>query len=203
MAPTIRPQRLEADLLTPAEVESLIRACSKRAPTGIRNRALVAVLWRCGLRLGEALALAVKDVNLDEHTVTVQNGKGGKRRVVGLDVGTALLLEQWHARRRTLRVPSRAPLFCTLKGDSIDQSYVRHLLKRLSRKAGVERRAHAHGLRHRYAVDLVKEGADLLTVRDLLGHSSAATTQTYLSRIGAGEAIDFARNREWNLTTIR
>ena len=81
-------RRLDADLLTPGEVERLIRVCSNRAPTGIRNRALIALAWRCGLRLGEVLALMPKDIDLDAATVIVQHGKGDRRRVVGLDAGT-------------------------------------------------------------------------------------------------------------------
>lgn len=80
----------------------------------------------------------------------------------------------------------------------LDTSYIRHLLPRLAKRAGIGKRVHAHGLRHRFAIDLIKEGADLLTVRDLLGHASAATTQTYLSRLGASGAVEFARSRSWN-----
>jgi site-specific recombinase XerD len=190
-------RRLDADLLTPAEVERLIAACSRHAPTGVRNAALLAVLWRCGLRAGEAVALAVKDIDLDEGLLTVQHGKGGKRRVVGIDAGTRALIEKWLGRRRKLGIRGRV-LFCTLRGGSLETSYLRHLLPRLARRAGIERRCHPHALRHRFAADLVKEGAPLTTVRDLLGHSSAATTSVYLSRIGAGEAVEFARQREWS-----
>ena len=80
----------------------------------------------------------------------------------------------------------------------MDQSYVRHLLPRLGRKAGIERRVHAHGLRHAFAVDLVRSGAPLYVVRDALGHASVATTNIYLSRVGAHEAVDAMRNREWS-----
>lgn len=138
-----------------------------------------------------------KDVDLQEFVIRVQRGKTGKR-VVGLDLSAALLIDQWLVSRKKLRIPAHQPLFCTLRGGPLDQSYVRHLLPRLAKKAGIERRVHAHGLRHRHAIDLIQEGADLLTVRDLLGHSSAATTQTYLSRIGASGAIQFARQREWS-----
>jgi integrase/recombinase XerD len=189
-------RQIDADLLTSAEVERLISACSRRAPTGIRNAALLAVLWRCGLRAGEVVALAAKDVELDEGRLVVQNGKGGRRRVVGIDAGTRALIEQWLGRRRKLGIPGRV-LFCTLSGGSLQTSYLRHLMPRLARKAGIERRCHPHALRHRFAVDLVSEGASLTTVRDLLGHSSAATTSVYLSRIGASEAVEFARQREW------
>jgi Phage integrase family len=75
--------KLDADLLTADDIEQLMRQCSRRAPTGVRNRALIAVCWRCGLRIGEVLALAVKDFDPDSGTLVVQRGKGGKRRVVG------------------------------------------------------------------------------------------------------------------------
>jgi len=79
----------------------------------------------------------------------------------------------------------------------MDQSYIRHLLPRLGRKAGVSRRVHAHGLRPAFAVDMVRSGAPLYVVRDALGHASIATTQVYLSRVGSHEAVDAMRNREW------
>jgi integrase/recombinase XerD len=188
---------LDADLLSNSEVELLMRQCSRRAPTGIRNRALIAVLWRCGLRVGEARSLAVKDFDADSGTLVVQRGKGGKRRVVGVDAGTVALVGQWLEARRKRGIPGGGHLFCSLAGRPIDLSYVRHLLPRLARKAGIERRVHAHGLRHAFAVDLVRSGAPLYVVRDALGHSSVATTQVYLSRVGAHEAVDAMRNREW------
>jgi site-specific recombinase XerD len=190
--------KLDADLLSAAEVELLMRRCSRRAPTGIRNRALIAVCWRCGLRIGEALALAPKDFDPDTGTLVVQRGKGGKRRVVGVDAGTVAIIGRWVEARRKRGISNSSPLFCSLSGRPMDQSYVRHLLPRLARKAGIERRVHAHGLRHAFAVDLVRSGAPLYVVRDALGHSSIATTQVYLSRVGAHEAVDAMRNREWS-----
>ena len=195
-----RPQRrkLDADLLTPSEIERLLRACSNRAPTGIRNRALLAVAWRSGLRIGEILALRPKDVDLDASALIVQHGKGDRRRVVGIDAGTGALILRWMQVRGKRRIRSSAPIFCTLEGDEIDQSYVRHLLPRLARKAGIEKRVHAHGLRHAYAVELEREGASLSMIRDLLGHSSASVTDRYLRRLGASEAVEFARERTWS-----
>jgi site-specific recombinase XerD len=70
-------------------------------------------------------------------------------------------------------------------------------MRRLGRKAGVEKRCHFHGLRHFMACSLIREGAPLTTVQALLGHASAATTSIYLSRLGSDEAVEFARRREW------
>jgi site-specific recombinase XerD len=189
-------KKLDADLLTRQDIERLVGSCSRRAPTGIRNRALIAVCWRSGLRIGEALALMPKDVDFRSGTLVVQHGKGDKRRIVGLDAGTAALLERWLVVRRKLQL-TRAPLFCTLRGRAVEQSYIRHLLPRLAQRAGIDKRVHAHALRHSFAVELEREGAPLSTIRDLLGHSSAATTDRYLRRIGGGDAVEFARQRAW------
>jgi site-specific recombinase XerD len=198
MTQTATPRKkLDADLLTHAEIERLLAVCSKRAPTGVRNAALIAVLWRCGLRISEALALHLKDVDLDKGTIVVQHGKGDKRRVVGLDAGTAAIVQRWLTCRAKRKISRSAPVICTLNGGSVDSSYVRHLLPRVARKAGIEKRVHAHGLRHAYAIDLIQEGATITTTRDLLGHSSVAVTDRYLTRIGSSEAIDFARSRVW------
>ena len=196
MAISAESRRLDADLLTAAEVELLLKACSAKAPTGIRNRAMIALAWRSGLRIGEVLTVQPKDVDLAAGTVVVQHGKGDKRRVVGLDAGSAALIERWISSRAKI-VKGRAPLFCTLKGEPVEPSYVRHLLPRLARKAGIEKRVHAHGLRHLFAVELEREGASLSAIRDLLGHSSAAVTDRYLRRLGAGAAVEFVRTREW------
>ena len=140
-----RGRKLDADLLSHEEIERLLKVCSKRAPSGRRNSALIALMWRSGLRLGEALALMPKDVDLQGFTVTVQHGKGGKRRVVGLDLGTALMLDKWLVSRKKLGIGQRSPIFSTLQGGVIDQSYVRHFLSRAARKAGIEKRVHATG----------------------------------------------------------
>jgi integrase/recombinase XerD len=194
-------RQLDADLLTREEFERVIKACSRRSPTGTRNAALIATAWRCGLRAGELVTLAVKDVDLSEGRLVVQRGKGGKRRVGAVDAGTAALIERWLLARRKLGLPNSAPLFCTLKGGQIDTSYLRHLFPRLARKAGIERRFHPHSCRHRFAVDLIEEGAPLTSVQLLLGHSSVATTSLYLARIGASEAVAFARQRVWGTAT--
>src|SRR5437762_9342650 len=94
--------QLDAALLTTAEIEGLMRECSRRAPTGVRNRALIAVCWRCGLRSGETLALAVKDFDGGSGMLVVQGGKGGKRRGVGVGGGTVGLVCRWRGERGKL-----------------------------------------------------------------------------------------------------
>ncbi len=129
-------RRRPPEVLSEAEAIALLKACSSRAPSGVRNRALIAVLWRCGLRISEALALELRDVDLEAGTVRVRHGKGDRSRTVGLDEQTTAMLARWIDRRKKLSPGARAPIFCTLQGGRINSSYVRRLLPRLAHKAG-------------------------------------------------------------------
>jgi len=134
--PANKGRRLPAELLSGEEVRALLRACSARAPASIRNRALIAVLYRGGLRISEALALLPKDVDPSQGTLTVLHGKGDRRRTVGMDPAAFALLERWMDRRQALRLSGRRSVFCTLAGEPLDSSYVRRLLPRLAARAG-------------------------------------------------------------------
>jgi len=187
-------------VLTEPEAIALIKACSTRAPTGVRNRALIAVLWRSGLRISEALALELRDVDLQAGTLRVRHGKGDKSRTVGVDEQASALLARWLDRRRRLSPGARAPVFCTLAGGRIDTSYVRHLLPRLAAQAGIDRRVHAHGLRHTYASELARERTPINVIRDALGHTSLAVTDRYLRDVAPMHVIDTIRARRWDST---
>lgn len=190
--------RRPPEVLSEAEAIALIRACSARAPTGIRNRALIAVLWRSGLRISEALALELRDLDLEAGTIRVRHGKGDKSRTVGVDEQTAAMLARWIDRRRSLSPGARSPIFCTLKGGRLDTSYVRHLLPRLAARAGIQRRVHAHGLRHTYAAELAREQTPINVIRDALGHTSLAVTDRYLRDVAPTHVIDTIRARRWD-----
>jgi site-specific recombinase XerD len=198
MNPQARSRRRPAEVLTETEVLALMKVCSQRAPTGVRNRALIAVLWRSGLRISEALALELRDVDLEAGSLRVRHGKGDRSRTVGIDEQTTALLARWIDRRRGLEcIGSRAPAFCTLQGVAIDTSYVRRLLPRLATRAGVEKRVHAHGLRHTHAAELAREGTPINIIRDALGHSSLAVTDRYLRDVAPQHVIDTVRARSW------
>src|SRR5437868_3295439 len=100
MARAAESSRRDRDVLSDADVGALINACSTRAPTGICNRAMIAVLWRCGLRIGETLALQPKDADLINGVLSVHHGKGDRARKVGLDTTTSALIAHWLDRRR-------------------------------------------------------------------------------------------------------
>jgi integrase/recombinase XerD len=199
MAVAERSRKRPPEVLTEQEVRALIGACSNRAPTGVRNRALIAVLWRCGLRVGEAVALEPRDVDLDAGTLRVRHGKGDRSRTVGLDTQAQALIARWMDRRQRLGVNGRRRLFCKLDGGPLQQSYVRHLLRRLAEKTGIDKRVHPHGLRHTYAAELAREGVPMNLLRDALGHSTLATTDRYLRDVAPIHVIETMRRREWQL----
>jgi site-specific recombinase XerD len=188
-----------AEVLTPDEVKSLIKAASNRAPTGVRNRALIAVLYRGGLRLGETLALKPKDIDPKQGTITVLHGKGDRRRTVGLDPGAMAIVMRWMERRKQLGISARRPLFSTLEGKPLKPSYVRTMLPRLGRRAGIEKRVHPHGLRHTMSYELMMEGVPVPVIQKQLGHASLATTQRYLDHIAPKDLVEAMQAREWEL----
>ena len=98
--PHQRPTRtLPAEIYTREETQSVLTACSRRGAAGVRNRALIGLLYRCGLRIGEAVALKPADIDHATGTVRVLRGKGSKARTVGIDAGALALIDQWLAKR--------------------------------------------------------------------------------------------------------
>ncbi len=185
--------------LTGQEVLTLIDACSNRAPTGIRNRALIVVMWRGGLRIGEAMALKPKDVDGKAGTVRVLHGKGDKARLVGLDPEAMAVVQRWIDKRKAIGIKGRAPLFCTLAGGPVSAPYVRMMLKRKAEQVGIEKRVHPHGLRHSLAADLANEGVPIHEIQQQLGHGNVATTNTYLRGLNPKATIETMRARQWPL----
>jgi len=119
----------------------------------------------------------------------VLRGKGDKARTAPLPTDAAEAVDRWLDCRKRLGLTGRHPLFCTLKGEPLRDSYVRTLCKRLAAKAGVEKRVHSHGFRHGWAVGQVESGTSLPVIRQLLGHSSLATAATYVSHIAPAKAV--------------
>ena len=108
MANHNRNERLPGEVLAPADIRALLRACNQ-GPTGARNRALLVVLWRGGLRIAEALALRPVDLDAAAGLVRVRRGKGGRPRQVGLDPEAFAAVDAWIGRRSALGIGGRAP----------------------------------------------------------------------------------------------
>lgn len=181
-------KRYPPEVMTPGEVGAIIGACSARSVTGIRNRALLTLLYRSGLRISEALALKPSDVNLDAHAIRVLHGKGDKATTRGFHPSATDALARWADTRRRAGMRG-GPLFCTLDGRPMHAQYVRALLGRLAAAAGIDKRVHPHGLRHTFAVELERAGTPVTVISKLLGHSSVAVTSRYLDHLTNHQAV--------------
>jgi site-specific recombinase XerD len=157
----------------------------------------MAVLYRAGLRISEALQLRPKDVDPGTGTIRVLFGKRGYARTVGVDPGAMAILTEWMGTRSALGYAPSAPLFCTASGRQITAAYIRRWLPNLARKSGVYKRVHAHGFRHTHAAQLRSEGVDIGIISKQLGHVSITTTARYLDHIAPFAVVEVMRKRAW------
>ncbi len=175
--------RLPRSLPRPLPVEDvrrLLEAPDEGSPAGLRDRAILELLYGSGLRISELTGLDVDDLDLEEGSVRVL-GKGGKEREVplgsfGRDAVGAYLTR---GRPALASVATRGAVFLNARGGRLSRQSCARLLSRYVRLAGIERRVTLHTLRHSFATHLLEGGADVRVVQELLGHASVATTQIY------------------------
>jgi integrase/recombinase XerD len=171
-----KTKRTIPDPLTPEESAALLRIPNKRYPTGLRNYAMIRLMLSVGLRCAEVLALRIQDVDLTSGKLKVNQGKGSKDRILFLDVEMLELMQAWRERRK---IESEF-YFTTLKGGRLNARYVRAMMERLKKKAGIVRKCSPHTLRHTFATELLKETGNIEIVRRALGHADISTTGIYL-----------------------
>jgi site-specific recombinase XerD len=163
---------------------------------GLRVRALIAVLWRGGLRISEALALNETDIDQPRGSLLIRHGKGDKRREAGMDQFWFEQLAAWLTHRVSL---PPGPLFCVIDGPTRGRRWAataaRAELRQLAADAGVRRRFAPRQLRHAHAVELAREGVAINIIQRQLGHTDLGTTSTYLQGIDPSEIIDAVRSR--------
>ncbi|HEV8240232.1 MAG TPA: tyrosine recombinase XerC [Thermoanaerobaculia bacterium] len=206
------PQKLPRHL-RPAEVEAVLEAAaSPREPTsgdaaaaglnpprraadaarlGLRDRALIELLYASGLRVGELVSLDWRDLDLQARVLRVV-GKGGKERMVPFGAPSAGALRAWLAAWEEVRAGAGGssaiagdedddamPVFLNARGGRLTDRSVRRVLDRCVEQAAIATGVHPHTLRHSFATHLLEAGADLRAIQELLGHSSLSTTQRY------------------------
>lgn len=166
--------------LTLEEVEQLLAAPEESTPEGVRDRAMIEVLYATGLRVSELVGLGVNDIQLGAGYL-VAKGKGAKERIVPLGTFAIEKVQAYleHARQVLLDGRQSQALFVTSRGDGFTRQGFWKLLKRYALKAGIMKQISPHKLRHSFATHLVERGADLRAVQAMLGHADLATTQIY------------------------
>ena len=169
------------EVLTPDEVERLLGTIDLSSPTGERNKAIVEVLYGCGLRVSELVNLKIADLHYEENYLTV-TGKGDKQRIVPLGNAAISQLRRYIREVRihqNIEKGQEQYVFLNKSGFRLTRAMIFHIIKTLAGIAGVKKSISPHTFRHSFATHLVENGADLRAVQEMLGHASITTTEIY------------------------
>lgn len=180
---TLSAPKLEKRLptfLTHEEMARLIEAPDTSTPQGLRDRAILELLYAAGLRVSETAALDLNDIDLSSREVRVW-GKGSKQRIVlmGTPAAEALIIYIKQGRLKLEGKTQTQALFLNRFGDRIVQRRIQLIIRKYARQAGLELRVFPHIVRHTFATHMLDGGADLRVVQDLLGHARLSSTQVY------------------------
>jgi integrase/recombinase XerD len=175
-----RQSRRLPHVLSREDVTKLLAQPSGMEPTALRDRALLELMYACGLRASEAIGLAVGDVDLEDGILRAR-GKGSKERLVPVGSAAARALEAYLSRGRPRLVGDRLEgrLFVNHRGSGLTRQGLYKIVQRHARSAGLDGRMSPHTLRHTFATHLLAGGCDLRSLQEMLGHADIATTQVY------------------------
>jgi integrase/recombinase XerD len=168
--------------LTAQDVGRLLEVSDVTTPVGLRNQAIIELLYASGARISEVAGLVLGSIDFDQMQVTVL-GKGSKQRIVPLHKLALRTLHEYLviARPQLLEHAKRLTdvLFLSTRGNPLSTDVIRKMFKLALREAGLDESLSPHDLRHSFATDLLDNGADLRSVQEMLGHASLSTTQIY------------------------
>ncbi len=175
-----QPKRLPRSLLSVQDVESILNQAEPTNAQGLRDRAMLELLYSTGMRRMELAGLALYDVDLSRRLVFVREGKGRKDRVVPLGERAAAWVDKYLVEARgQLLAGHLEALFVTDYGEAVAPNYVSDKVKRYMEFAGIHKPGSAHLLRHACATHMLDNGADIRFIQDLLGHAMLSTTEIY------------------------
>ena len=166
------------EVLSVEEVEAILGSVDTRTWTGLRDRAILEVLYGCGLRVSEASTLKISNVYLNERFVRVV-GKGDKERIVPMGEAAAEALEAYLGERPEAQERFEDTLFLNARGGGLSRVSIFNLVKKQAIIAGIHKEISPHTFRHSFATHLIEGGADLRVVQEMLGHESILTTEIY------------------------
>ena len=167
------------EVLSVEEVEAIMDSVDLRSPSGVRDRAILELLYGCGLRVSELCGLRISQVYLNEGFVRVV-GKGDKERLVPLGEPAADAFRAWlEIRPEPAEAAFQDSAFLNLRGTPLSRVSVFKMIKKQALLAGVDKEISPHSFRHSFATHLIAGGADLRIVQEMLGHESILTTEIY------------------------
>jgi integrase/recombinase XerD len=176
------PKPLPAVLLDPQEVRRLLAQPNLHNPLGFRDRVIFEVFWTTGMRVSELTGLEVADVRFEEGLITLREPKGRKDRSVPVGEGALTWLYEYieHVRPLLAKGGGDPHLFLNRHARGMDKTGIFHKLKVYRRSAGIKKPIGTHTFRHTLATEMLKAGADLRHIQEMLGHDNLLTTQRYL-----------------------
>ncbi len=168
------------EVLSTEEVDALKNSIDLTKPEGHRNRAIIEVLFSCGLRVSELVNLKCSNLYAEEQYVRIM-GKGSKERLVPISQQALKELDFWFMDRRQLKIkPGEEDyVFLNRRGAHLTRTMILIMIKRQAEEAGIQKTISPHTLRHSFATALLEGGADLRAIQTLLGHESIGTTEIY------------------------
>jgi integrase/recombinase XerD len=175
-----RLDRLLPEMLSEAEVDRLLSIELPETPLGLRDRAMLEVLYASGLRAGEIVGLRLENYMREEKLLRVI-GKGNRERIMPVGTKAVEALDRWLSGGRPLLVKAKTggEIFLGEHGRKLTTARVWQIVQEMAKLAGLEKKIWPHLLRHSFATHLLSHGADLRAIQEMLGHASLATTQVY------------------------
>lgn len=168
-------------VLTVEEVDSILSSPDFNTKLGLRDKALLELLYACGTRVSEIIGLKISDLFLKEEVIRVF-GKGSKERIVPIGSSAIRWVENYLLKSRPLlekKLKSENVLFLNNRGTKLSRMGVWKIINRYTKEAGIKKEVHPHTFRHSFATHLLEGGADLRAVQEMLGHADISTTQIY------------------------
>ncbi len=165
-------------VLSVGEVDAIMKSVDLSAPSGLRDRAILEVLYGCGLRVSELTSLRISDIFLGEGFVRV-TGKGDKQRVVPIGESAEQAVRAYMEVRPEPQPKAEDILFLGKSGNALSRVSIFNLVKKQAMIAGIHKEISPHTFRHSFATHLIENGADLRVVQEMLGHESILTTEIY------------------------
>jgi integrase/recombinase XerD len=170
------------EVLSLAEIDAIIAAIDMSAAEGVRDRAIIEVLYGCGLRVSELCQLRISDLYLEEGYIRVR-GKGNKERLVPIGAQTIERLREWFVDRMKIKAKPREEDYVFIshtRGSHLSRISVFHNIKQYAQRAGITKTISPHTFRHSFATHLLEGGANLRAIQAMLGHEDIATTEIYM-----------------------
>ena len=175
-----KPEQLLPKTINQKDVKQLLESIETSDPLGMRDRALIELLYSSGLRLGEIMEALLENLYLEEGHIRV-TGKGNKTRIVPIGKKALEEINNYldKGRKKLVNSKSTSHIFLSIRGKKLSPSRIWQIVKERSKRADIKSPINPHQLRHSFATHLLSGGADLRIIQELLGHADISTTQTY------------------------